>query len=441
MDTKLDQIIERLSGECPASSLEGIETRASWLRAVGEALEERAGDFAVVMAEEMGKPVREGRAEAEKCAWVCRHYAQHAASYLADEEVDTGRAGSTVGCAPLGTVLAIMPWNFPFWQAFRFVAPALVAGNRVLLKHASSVPRCAAAIAGLVAEASGRDDLLAVLEVPGRELAPVIADARVAAVTFTGSTEAGRKVAETAGRSLKKSVLELGGSDPYLVLEDADVARAAAICARARMVNGGQSCIAAKRLLVAAPVHDEFIDALREELASYVPGDPLDPETKLGPMARGDLRDELHAQVAASVTDGTRLVMGGRIPDEPELRDRPYYPATLVTGVLPGMRLFDEETFGPAAAVTRVNGEKDGIELANRTNFGLGAAVFTGDPERGHRVARKLRAGTVGVNAQVVSDPRLPFGGIKESGWGRELGAAGIREFVNLRTVVEEAVA
>jgi succinate-semialdehyde dehydrogenase/glutarate-semialdehyde dehydrogenase len=340
--------------------------------------------------------------------------------------------GATILHQPLGPVLAIMPWNFPFWQVFRFAAPALMAGNPILLKHASNVPACAEAIAGLVAEAFGRDDFLRAVFVSGKEVEPLIADPRIRALTFTGSTVAGRQVAAAAGRHLKKSVLELGGSDPYLVLDDADLNLAAKTCAAARMVNAGQSCIAAKRFLVADAVHDAFVALLQEELAAYRPGDPLDPATTLGPMARADLRDELHDQVADSIAAGARLLLGGAAH---ELLDLPYYPATLLDRVTPGMRVFDEETFGPVAAVTRVAGDGEAIALANQTPFGLGGAVFTADGSRARRIAEQLDTGTVAINSQVVSDPRFPFGGVKDSGWGRELGAHSIREFVNVKTV------
>jgi succinate-semialdehyde dehydrogenase/glutarate-semialdehyde dehydrogenase len=402
--------------------------RAKGLERAAQILEARQERFARLMAREMGKPVTQGKAEVVKCATACRHYAAHGEAMLAPVVED----GATILHQPLGPVLAIMPWNFPFWQAFRFAAPALMAGNTILLKHASNVPGCARAIAEVIAEAFGRDDLLRAVFIAGKEVEPLIADARIRAVTFTGSTEAGRKVAAAAGRYLKKSVLELGGSDPYLVLDDADLPSAARICAAARMVNAGQSCIAAKRFLVAEDVHDEFVGLLAKELAEFVPGDPRDEACNLGPMARTDLRDELHGQVMDSIAAGARLLLGGEVP---QLRDLPYYPATLLAGVKPGMRVFDEETFGPVAAVTRVSGDAEMIALANRTPFGLGAAVFSAEVDRARRVAEQLDTGTVAINAQVVSDPRFPFGGVKDSGWGRELGKHGIREFVNVKTL------
>ncbi len=402
--------------------------RAAGLERAALILEEQQDEFAGLMAREMGKPVTQGRAEAVKCANACRHYAAHGEAMLAPVVED----GATILHQPLGPVLAIMPWNFPFWQAFRFTAPALMAGNTILLKHASNVPGCARAIAEVIAEAFGRDDLLRAVFIAGKEVEPLIADARIRAVTFTGSTEAGRKVAAAAGRHLKKSVLELGGSDPYLVLEDADLPSAAKICAAARMVNAGQSCIAAKRFLVANPVHDEFVVLLRAELERFVAGDPLDDSTLLGPMARPDLREELHGQVVDSAAAGARVLLGGAML---ELRDLPYYPATLLDRVMPGMRVFDEETFGPVAAVVRTSGDREAVALANQTPFGLGAAVFTADEDRARRIADQLVTGTVAINSQVVSDPRFPFGGVKDSGWGRELGVHGIREFVNVKTV------
>jgi succinate-semialdehyde dehydrogenase/glutarate-semialdehyde dehydrogenase len=405
--------------------------RAAGLRRAADLLEQSSGDFARLMAEEMGKPVAQGKMEVEKCAKVCRYYAAHAETMLAPVTVE----GATVMHQPLGPVLAIMPWNFPFWQVFRFAAPALMAGNTILLKHASNVSGCAKAIEGIFDQAYESSDFVKAVFVSGKEVEPLIADPRIRAVTFTGSTQAGRRVGAAAGKHLKKSVLELGGSDPYLVLEDADLEAAATTCAAARMGNGGQSCIAAKRFLVVDSAHDEFVALLREELSRYVPGDPFQEETLLGPMARGDLRDEIHGQVIDSLAAGAELLLGGEIPETAELRGKPYYPATLLAGVKPGMRVFDEETFGPVAAVTRVKNMQEAIELANRSPFGLGAAVFSGNDARARSVAQALETGTVAINAQVVSDPRFPFGGIKDSGWGRELGEHGIKEFVNVKTV------
>ena len=399
--------------------------------AAADLLEKRQDAFAIIMAEEMGKPVDEGRQEAVKCALACRHYAKHGEEMLAPEVMD----GARILHQPLGPVLAIMPWNFPFWQVIRFAAPSLMAGNTILLKHASNVPRCAKAIASLIAESFGRDDLMKVIFVSGKEVESYIAHPQIRAVTFTGSTDAGRKVAAAAGKYLKKSVLELGGSDAYVVLADADVAQAAKVCAKARMVNGGQSCIAAKRFLVATEVHDQFVGLLLEEMSRYVPGDPIQTGTRLGPMARADLRDDVHQQVVDSVEAGAKLLLGGEIPNDTELLDKPYYPATILTDVVPGMPVFDEETFGPVAAVIRVRDEAEAIEFANQSSFGLGGAVFGTDVERARRVAEAIETGAIAINAQLSSDPRYPFGGVKDSGWGRELGRHGILEFVNVKTV------
>jgi succinate-semialdehyde dehydrogenase / glutarate-semialdehyde dehydrogenase len=403
--------------------------RAAGLMRAANLLEAGHGEFALWMAREMGKPIAQGEAEVAKCAAACRYYAEHGEEMLAPQELDDG---ATLLHQPLGPVLAIMPWNFPFWQVFRFAAPALMAGNTILLKHASNVSGCANAIVTLIAKAFGRDDFFQAVFISAKKVKSLVADSRIRAVTFTGSTEVGREVAAAAGRHLKKSVLELGGSDPYLVLEDADLDHAAKICAAARMVNAGQSCIAAKRFLVADAIHDAFVERFRGELASFEPGDPFERATKLGRMAKGSLRDELHGQVTDSVKAGAQLLLGG----EPvELWGKSYYPPTLLTEVVPGMRVFDEETFGPVAAVTRVKNEAEAIELANQTPFGLGGAVFSGDEKRARRVAEQIDTGTVAINGQVVSDPRFPFGGVKDSGWGRELGEHGIREFVNVKTV------
>jgi succinate-semialdehyde dehydrogenase/glutarate-semialdehyde dehydrogenase len=406
--------------------------RASALRRAAALLRERRSELARLMALEMGKPVAQGRGEAEKCAWVCEHYADDAARLLAPEEVATDAARSYVAFPPLGPVLAVMPWNFPFWQVFRFAAPALMAGNVGLLKHASNVSGCALAIEELLQAAGVPRDAFRTLLVGSSGVAALVEAPEVAAVTLTGSTPAGRAVAAKAGACLKKTVLELGGSDPYVVLEDADLKTAAETCAAARLVNGGQSCIAAKRFVVVEPVRARFEELLVERIRARRMGDPLEDGVEVGPQARRDLRDELHRQVEASVARGARVLLGCTVPDGPGA----FYPPSVMTGVVPGMPAFDEELFGPVAAVVAARDEQDAIRLANHTVFGLGAAVFTRDLERGERIARhELAAGSCFVNAFVKSDPRLPFGGIKESGYGRELGAFGIREFVNVKTV------
>jgi succinate-semialdehyde dehydrogenase / glutarate-semialdehyde dehydrogenase len=406
--------------------------RGKKMMAAAGILRENAGDFAALMAHEMGKPVSDGRKEIEKCAWACEHYAANAEQMLARENVPTDAASSYVSYQPLGPVLAVMPWNFPFWQVFRFAAPALMAGNVALLKHASNVPGCALAIENVFQDAGFPDGCFTNLVMDSGRIAELIGHRDIAAVTLTGSTPAGRAVAAAAGEHVKKTVLELGGSDAYLMLEDADVREAAKICATSRMLNAGQSCICAKRFVVASKIYDEFVNKLVDNMSEYTPGDPMLESTRLGPLAREDLRDALHKQVQRSVKAGAKLRLGGEVPD----RAGAWYPPTVLTGVRAGQPAFDEELFGPVAAVIRADDEAHAIAIANDSKFGLGAAVFTRDIERGTEIAEfELEAGACFVNALVKSDPRLPFGGIKHSGYGRELGAFGIREFVNIKTV------
>lgn len=408
--------------------------RVAALRRAAALLRDRGTALARLMALEMGKPVSEGRAEVEKCAWVCEYYAAHAAEFLADGHVDVDGGRARVVFRPLGPVLAVMPWNFPLWQFFRVMAPVVAAGNVALLKHASNVPGCANAIGDLVRGAGFSEEVLQVLAIPASGVEAVIRDPRVAAVTLTGSTPAGRAVARAAGDSLKKVVLELGGSDPYVVLEDADVLDAARICATSRMINGGQSCVAAKRMIVVDSAHDLFLDGLTAQMARWSSGDPLSKDTRLGPMARRDLRDELHGQVEASIAAGARRVLGGQVPDGPGA----FYPPTVLADVVPGMPAYHEELFGPVAAVIRALDAADAVRIANDSDFGLGAAIFTADGDRGRWIAtEELDAGICFINDFVRSDPRLPFGGVKGSGYGRELGLWGIREFVNVKTVWE----
>lgn len=402
------------------------------MQRVAELLRRRAADYASLMALEMGKPIREGQAEIEKCAWAAEFFSERAESYLSDGVVATEATRSYVAFLPLGPVLAIMPWNFPFWQVFRFVAPALMAGNVALVKHAPSVPGSADAIEKLFTDARFPGSVYQNLFVDESRVGDLIDDSRIAAVTLTGSTRAGRAVAARAGQALKKTVLELGGSDAYVVLEDADVPKAASICVAARLINAGQSCIAAKRFVVVDGVRSSFEAEFVEGMKRAVMGDPSDPKTDIGPLARVDLRDALHAQVVESVARGATLRLGGVVPARPGA----WYPPTVLCDVVPGMPAFDQEVFGPVAAIVPAKDEPEAIRLANATRFGLGGAVLTGDAERGERIARSaLAAGTCFVNAQVRSDPRLPFGGIRNSGYGRELGAFGIREFTNVKTV------
>ena len=406
--------------------------RAAVLRRAAGLLRERRDSLARLMALEMGKPVTQGLAEAEKCAGACEFYAEHAERLLAPEAAPTEASRSYVAFEPLGVVLAVMPWNFPLWQVFRFAAPALMAGNVGLLKHASNVSGCALAIEEILHAAGVPHGAFRALLLPSARVAGLIEAPEVAAVTITGSTPAGRAVAAKAGAELKKSVLELGGSDAYVVLEDADLDAAAEICAASRLINGGQSCIAAKRFVVVEPVRERFEEKLVERMQARRMGDPLDPATAVGPQARRDLRDDLDRQVKASLAQGAVARLGCVVPDGPGA----FYPPSVLAGVTPGMPAFDEELFGPVAAVIAARDERDAIRLANHTVFGLGAAVFTADRARGERIARhELEAGSCFVNAFVRSDPRLPFGGIKQSGYGRELGAFGIREFVNVKTV------
>ncbi|MEN8144975.1 MAG: NAD-dependent succinate-semialdehyde dehydrogenase [Gemmatimonadota bacterium] len=410
-----------------------MEFRARRLVQLGRALRDRADEWAGLMAREMGKPVRQGRAELEKCAWLADYYTENGAAFLAPEMVQTEAARSYVTFGPLGLVLGIMPWNFPFWQVIRFAAPALLAGNGALLKHAPSVPGCAAALEELFLEAGFPQNLFRSLVVDTDQVGAVIDHPAVSAVTLTGSGRAGRAVAARAGAALKKTVLELGGSDPYLILEDADVEAAAELGATSRLINAGQSCIAAKRFLVAESLRAEFESLLTERFSSTIVGDPRAENTEVGPLARHDLRDALHEQVSASLEAGASCLVGG----EPLPGPGAFYAPTVLTGVRPGMPAFDEELFGPVAVIVPVASEDEAIELANRSVFGLGAAVFTADTERGERIAAELlEAGACFVNDFVRSDPRLPFGGVKQSGYGRELGSFGIREFVNVKTVV-----
>lgn len=411
---------------------EPVSSRAEVLLRLGALIAREAGNLAELMAREMGKPVQQGRGEMDKCAWLCEYYAREGPAFLRDEPVATDASRSFVTFQPLGVILAIMPWNFPFWQVFRFALPALLAGNAGVLKHAGNVSGCALAIEGLLAEAGFPEHLFRTLLIGSDQVNSVIEHPKVKAVTLTGSVRAGRAVAACAGANLKKTVLELGGSDPYLILADADLERAAEICVASRLINSGQSCIAAKRFLVVADVREEFERLFVEKMKSKFLGDPLEPGTEVGPLAREDLRGELHRQVTASLEQGATRLLGGEAMERPGW----YYLPTVLTDVAPGMPAFDEEMFGPVAAIVPVAGEEEAIRLANQSRFGLGAAVFTRDVQKGENIAAaKLEAGSCFVNSLVKSDPRLPFGGIKESGYGRELGSYGIREFVNVKTV------
>jgi succinate-semialdehyde dehydrogenase/glutarate-semialdehyde dehydrogenase len=406
--------------------------RSKVIHQAAEVLRARKDEFARLMTEEMGKTISDGRAEVEKCVMHCDWFADHAQEYLADERIDMDGGETFVTFNPLGVVLAVMPWNFPFWQVFRFAAPALMAGNGALLKHASNVPGCALAIEEVFHQAGVPHDLFRALLLPSRDVEPLIKDENVAAVTLTGSVAAGRSVATAAGSVLKKCVLELGGSDAYVILDDVDVEAAAKIAATARMVNGGQSCIAGKRFVVVRSVLERFERAMVDAMRGYQMGDPTSADTKLGPMVSIKARDEIHRQVRESVDRGARLLLGGKVPDKPGA----WYPATVLADVRRGQPAHDEEVFGPVAAIIAAEDEADAIRIANDSEFGLGSGVVTADLDRGRKIAaHELEAGLSFVNDNVRSDPRAPFGGVKHSGYGRECSAFGIREFTNIKTV------
>jgi len=411
-------------------SSQPLAARAERVRAVASELRARRDPLAAVMTSEMGKLRREALAEIEKCAAACDYYAGHAGEYLRDEPVATEARRSLVAYEPIGCVLAVMPWNFPIWQVFRFLAPALMAGNVALLKHATNVPRCADAIHDVLRAAGLPEGVLGVLHIDNDTAARVIADPRVKAVTLTGSERAGSSVAATAGRHLKKCVLELGGSDPFIVLDDADLDATVAQALVSRYANAGQSCIAAKRFIVTPGIADAFVERLVAAASKLSLGDPNQEATGLAPMARADLRDGLHEQVRASIDAGAQVRLGC----EPGPGDCAY-PASVLDRVAPGMPAYSEELFGPVASILRVADEDEAVRVANDTGFGLGASAWTVDRERGEALLRRVRAGCCFVNAIVRSDARLPFGGTKRSGHGRELAAHGIREFTNIKTI------
>lgn len=412
--------------------LTSFQHRAKLLNQMAAILNNRKNELAKLMAIEMGKPLKEGIAESEKCASVCTYYAENIQNFLKDQPISTDASKSFVTFQPVGVVLAVMPWNFPLWQVFRFLAPALAAGNCGVLKHASNVPGCALAIEDIVKEAGFPAHVFQTLLIPNSEVEAVIAHPRIQAVTLTGSNAAGSKVAQKAGELIKKTVLELGGSDAYIILEDADLEHAAETCVNSRLINGGQSCIAAKRFIVVKQIEKEFTRLFVEKMKAKTMGDPLQQGMDIGPQARTDLRDELHKQVISSISKGAKCLLGGIVPKGKGA----YYPPTVLTRVKKGMPAFDEEMFGPVASIITARDEADAIALANDSVFGLGAAVFTRDKGRGeHIAATQLSAGSCFVNGLVKSDPRLPFGGIKQSGYGRELGMFGIHEFVNIKTV------
>lgn len=408
--------------------------RASLLTNTAAILRARKAELAALMAMEMGKPLKDGMAEVEKCALVCEYYAANGEAFLKDQPAPTDATNSYVSFQPIGVVLAIMPWNFPFWQSFRFLAPGLMAGNCALLKHASNVPGCGLITEEMLLQAGIPKGVFQTLMIGSKAVKQVIEHPYVKAVTLTGSTAAGKQVAQQAGSQLKKTVLELGGSDPYIILEDAHLEKAAEICAQSRLINNGQSCIAAKRFITVKSIEKKFVELFCERMAARITGDPFHETTDLGPMARKDLRDELHQQVQANIKAGARLVLGGALPAN--AAGNAFYTPTVLTNVQKGMPAYTEEIFGPVAAVISAKDTDEAIRIANDTSFGLGAAVFTENVALGEKIAREeLQAGSCFVNAFVKSDPRLPFGGINQSGYGRELGMFGIHEFVNIKTV------
>ncbi len=408
-----------------------FEERAEKMKKAAEILRSRKEEFGRLMTEEMGKLLRESMAEVEKCAWVCDYYADQAVQYLQDEVIATDASRSMVVYQPIGVVLAVMPWNFPFWQVFRFAAPGLMAGNAAVLKHASNVPGCALAIEGIFRDAGFPPDLFRTLMIPASGVEAVIANPRVAAATLTGSELAGSHVASTAGKHIKKTVLELGGSDAFIVLEDADLGAAVKTAVAARLMNVGQSCIAAKRFIVMDEVLDTFVAELKSAFEKLKAGNPLEQETDIAPLSRPDLVDDIEKQVKRSIEAGAKLITGGKRID----RRGNYFEPTILAGVKKGMAVYAEETFGPVVAIIPVKSEQEAIEVANDSAFGLGGSVFTRDLVRGERVARKVQTGAMFVNGMTKSDPRLPFGGIRKSGYGRELSGHGIREFVNIKTI------
>ncbi len=405
--------------------------RSQLMFKAAEVLRSNADEFAKIMTGEMGKPITESKSEVEKCAWVCDYYAENAERFLTDELIETDASKSFVAFQPLGVVLAVMPWNFPFWQVFRFAAPALMAGNGGVLKHASNVPGSALAIERVFIEAGFPKNLFRTLLIPSKQVEAVIRDERVKAASLTGSEPAGKSVASMAGSELKKTVLELGGSDPFIILDDADFPACVQNAATSRMINAGQSCIAAKRFIVVKSVHEQFTTQLVERMKQMKVGDPFNEDTEVGPLARKDLRDDLHEQVKRSVKKGAKVLLGGNPIDGPGA----FYEPTVLDNVSKGMAAYHEETFGPVAAIIPVLDMEEAIEVANDSVFGLGGAVWSNDLKKAEEVARRVETGAMFINGFTKSDPRLPFGGIKTSGYGRELSHYGIREFVNIKTI------
>jgi len=428
---QIEQALAQAAAAATVWAAQPIDHRCALMAKAGAVLRERQEELARLITEEMGKLIRESRSEVEKCALVCEYYAENAPDFLRDEAIESDAGRSFVAYQPLGTVLAVMPWNFPLWQVFRFAAPGLTAGNTGLLKHASNVPRCAQAIEEVFRAAGFPEGVFQTLMISSSQVQRVIEDRRVHAVTLTGSEPAGRKVAAAAGANIKKSVLELGGSDAFIVLEDADLDLTVQNAVTSRFLNGGQSCIAAKRFIVVDAVAEDFLARFKAGVEVLKPGDPLDESTTLAPMARADLRDELHQQVSDSLAAGAVAATGCAPIDGPGV----FYQPSILDQVGAGMRAYEEELFGPVAIVIRARDEDDAVRIANESAYGLGGSVWTRDSARGEAVARRLQSGAAFVNGLVKSDPRLPFGGVKNSGYGRELSHHGIHEFVNAKTI------
>jgi len=430
-DPEIESVVKNVSDRFSDWKNSSFEMRKSLMLSCSKILRQDSKKLARIITEEMGKLIGESEAEINKCAWVCEYYAENAASFLENEALPVEEARSYIGYDPLGVVLAVMPWNFPFWQVFRFLAPALMAGNTGILKHASNVPQCALAIEEVIVKAGFPKDVFRTLLIGSGKVNQLIDDERIAAVTLTGSEYAGQKVAERAGGNIKKLVLELGGSDPFIVLHDADVSKAVNTAVLSRMINCGQSCIAAKRFIVDSRVSDKFTDLYKGSLNQLKPGDPSDHETTLAPLARPDLVSDLERQVDESINLGAGLVMGGKRKEG----EGNFYEPTILINVQPGMPAFDEELFGPVVPVIAFQDDDEAIELANLSRYGLGAALWTSDIAKAEKLARRIESGSVFINSMVASHPKVPFGGVKMSGYGRELSHLGIREFMNIKSV------